>query len=94
MKTKMMYQSNIKYRGVQSMIFVMLSPLLIIGFIALSIIIGFIALSIMERKKKTEKQNLKRKRIKFQILIMTTTTKLNKSLVMKGEQYESIHRGR
>ena len=89
MKTKMMYQSNIKYRGVQSMIFVMLSPLLIIGFIALSIMER-------KRKKKTEqkKQNLKRKRIKFQILIMTTTTKLNKSLVMKGEQYESIHRGR
>ena len=89
MKTKMMYQSNIKYRGVQSMIFVMLSPLLIIGFIALSI------MEERKRKKKTEqKQNLKRKRIKFQILIMTTTTKLNKSLVMKGEQYESIHRGR
>ena len=89
MKTKMMYQSNIKYRGVQSMIFVMLSPLLIIGFIALSIM--------EERKRKrklSKKQNLKRKRIKFQILIMTTTTKLNKSLVMKGEQYESIHRGR
>ena len=68
------------------MIFVMLSPLLIIGFIALSIM--------EERKRKTEqKKNLKRKRIKFQILIMTTT-KLNKSLVMKGEQYESIHRGR
>ena len=49
-----------------------------------------------KRKKKTEqkKQNLKRKRIKFQILNMMTTTKLNKSLVMKGEQYESIHRGR
>ena len=89
MKTKMMYQSNIKYRGVQSMIFVMLSPLLIIGFIALSI------MEERKRKKKTEqKENLKRKRIKFQILIMTTTTKLNKSLVMKGEQYESIHRGR
>ena len=59
MKTKMMYQSNIKYRGVQSMIFVMLSLL----------IIGFIALSIMEerkRKKKTEqkKQNLKREKNK------------------------------
>ena len=90
MKTKMMYQSNIKYRGVQSMIFVMLSPLLIIGFIALSI------MEERKRKKKLskKKQNLKRKRIKFQILIMTTTTKLNKSLVMKGEQYESIHRGR
>ena len=90
MKTKMMYQSNIKYRGVQSMIFVMLSPLLIIGFIALSI------MEERKRKKKTEqkKQNLKRKRIKFQILNMMTTTKLNKSLVMKGEQYESIHRGR
>lgn len=44
----MMYQSNIKYRGVQSMIFVMLSPLLIIGFIALSIM--------EERKKKTEQK--------------------------------------
>lgn len=90
MKTKTMYQSNIKYRGVQSMIFVMLSPLLIIGFIALSI------MEERKRKKKTEqkKQNLKRKRIKFQILNMMTTTKLNKSLVMKGEQYESIHRGR
>lgn len=90
MKTKTMYQSNIKYRGVQSMIFVMLSPLLIIGFIALSIM--------EERKRKRKlnkkKQNLKRKRIKFQILNMMTTTKLNKSLVMKGEQYESIHRGR
>lgn len=52
----MMYQSNIKYRGVQSMIFVMLSPLLIIGFIALSI------MEERKRKKKTEqkKQNLKR----------------------------------
>ena len=72
------------------MIFVMLSPLLIIGFIALSI------MEERKRKKKTEqkKQNLKRKRIKFQILNMMTTTKLNKSLVMKGEQYESIHRGR
>lgn len=48
MKTKTMYQSNIKYRGVQSMIFVMLSPLLIIGFIALSIM--------EERKKKTEQK--------------------------------------
>ncbi len=37
MKNKTMYQSNIKYRGVQSMIFVMLSTLLIIGFNALSI---------------------------------------------------------
>ena len=46
MKTKMMYQSNIKYRGVQSMIFVMLSPLLIIGFIALSI---------MEERKRKRK---------------------------------------
>lgn len=90
MKTKTMYQSNIKYRGVQSMIFVMLSPLLIIGFIALSI------MEERKRKKKTEQkeENLKRKRIKFQILNMMTTTKLNKSLVMKGEQYESIHRGR
>ena len=88
MKTKTMYQSNIKYRGVQSMIFVMLSPLLIIGFIALSI------MEERKRKKKTEQKNLKRKRIKFQILNMMTTTKLNKSLVMKGEQYESIHRGR
>ena len=50
MKTKMMYQSNIKYRGVQSMIFVMLSPLLIIGFIALSI------MEERKRKKKTEQK--------------------------------------
>lgn len=46
----MMYQSNIKYRGVQSMIFVMLSPLLIIGFIALSI------MEERKRKKKTEQE--------------------------------------
>lgn len=50
MKTKTMYQSNIKYRGVQSMIFVMLSPLLIIGFITLSI------LEERKRKKKTEQK--------------------------------------
>lgn len=50
MKTKTMYQSNIKYRGVQSMIFVMLSPLLIIGFIALSI------MEERKRKKKTEQK--------------------------------------
>ena len=50
MKTKMMYQSNIKYRGVQSMVFVMLSPLLIIGFIALSI------MEERKRKKKTEQK--------------------------------------
>ena len=46
----MMYQSNIKYRGVQSMIFVMLSPLLIIGFITLSI------MEERKRKKKTEQK--------------------------------------
>ena len=51
MKTKMMYQSNIKYRGVQSMIFVMLSPLLIIGFIALSI---------MEERKRKRKLSKRR----------------------------------
>ena len=51
MKTKTMYQSNIKYRGVQSMIFVMLSPLLIIGFIALSI------MEERKRKKKTEQRS-------------------------------------
>ena len=51
MKTKTMYQSNIKYRGVQSMIFVMLSPLLIIGFIALSI------MEERKRKKKTEQKS-------------------------------------
>ena len=50
MKTKTMYQSNIKYRGVQSMIFVMLSPLLIIGFIALSI------MEERKRKRKLKKE--------------------------------------
>ncbi len=50
MKTKTMYQSKTKYRNIQQMIFVKISPLLIIGFIALSI------MEERKRKKKTEQK--------------------------------------
>ena len=49
-----------------------------------------------KRKKKTEQKEAEFEKEKNKVSNpdMMTTTKLNKSLVMKGEQYESIHRGR